>query len=219
MENILIFGAGDIAQLAKYYFEIDSPYKVVAFTVDSDYIRESTFEGLPVVPFEKVECDFPPSVFKMFVAISYKNMNKLRESKFFEAKNKGYQLISYISSRCSFLSRFTCGENCFILEDNTIQPFVRIMDNVMIWSGNHIGHHSIIQSHNFISSHVVVSGHCVIESNSFLGVNSTIAHYVKISRGTLVGAGAVITKNTEPDSVYVPPKSLVLTKKSYDFNL
>ena len=64
-----------------------------------------------------------------------------------------------MSSRCSFLTQYPHGDNCFILEDNTVQPFVRIGSNVTLWSGNHIGHDSTIGDHCFISSHVVVSGH------------------------------------------------------------
>jgi sugar O-acyltransferase (sialic acid O-acetyltransferase NeuD family) len=219
MAKIIIFGTGDMAQIAKYYFDIDSPHEVVAFTVDSQYIKEEKFEGLPVYPFEDIEKKFPPSEYQMFIAISYRDMNSVREKKFYEAKQKGYNLVSYISSHATYLSQYKCGENCFIFEDNTIQPFVKIEDNVIIWSGNHIGHHSIIHSHNFISSHVVISGHCEIEPNCFLGVNSTLAHGVKIARGTLVGAGAVITKDTEPYSVYVPAKSIKLDKKSFEFKL
>ncbi len=219
MAGVIIFGNGDIAQIAKYYFAMDSPYKVVAFTLDSQYIKENTFEGLPIYPFENIEEKFDPREYKMFIAISYSNMNRVRETKFKEAKQKGYQLVSYISSRATYLTQFACGENCFIFEDNTIQPFVRIKDNVTIWSGNHIGHHSIIHSHNFISSQVVISGHCEIESNCFLGVNSTIVHWIKVARGTLVGAGAIITKNTEPDSVYVPARSIKLDKKSFEIKL
>ena len=72
--------------------------------------------------------------------MSYAKMNKLRAEKYYQAKQLGYELVSYISSRCSFLTEYPVGENCAILEDNTIQPFVRIGNNVTLWSGNHIGH-------------------------------------------------------------------------------
>jgi len=219
MTKVVIFGTGDVAQIANYYFQIDSQFTVVAFTVDSKYLSSPTFEGLPVYPFEEIEKHFPPTEYQMFIALSYSEMNQLRERKFYEAKAKGYSLISYVSSKATYLSQYKCGENCFIFEDNTIQPYVKIGDNVLIWSGNHIGHHSVIHSHNFISSHVVISGHCEIEPNCFLGVNSTIAHYVRIARGTLVGAGAVITKDTQPFEVYVPQKSIKLDKSSLDFKL
>lgn len=219
MAKLIIFGGGDIAQIAKYYFDIDSQHEVVAFTLDKEYIKEPTFEGLPIYPFNDIEQNFSPNEYQMFIAVAYGEMNRLRERKFHEAKAKGYHLVSYVSSKCSYLSQFKCGENCFIFEDNTIQPFVKIGDNVTIWSGNHIGHHSIIHSHNFISSHVVISGHCEIEPNCFIGVNSTIGHKVKIAKGTLVGAGAVITKDTEPEGVYVPAKSVKLEMKSSQIKL
>jgi sugar O-acyltransferase (sialic acid O-acetyltransferase NeuD family) len=218
-EKVVLFGGGDIAQIAKYYFDIDSKYEVVAFTLDRDYLTEDQFEGKPVIAFDEIDKHYPPATFKMFIALSYTNMNKLREEKYNEARNKGYTLISYISSRCSYLSQYTCGDNCFIFEDNTIQPFVKIGNNVTIWSGNHIGHHSVIDDHNFISSHVVISGHCIIDSNCFLGVNSTLAHKVHIARETLVGAGAVIAKNTVEKGIYVPQKSILLEKKSDEVKL
>jgi sugar O-acyltransferase (sialic acid O-acetyltransferase NeuD family) len=218
--RVIIFGTGDIAQIANYYFKIDSPYETVAFTIDREFIGErKEYDGLPIYPFEELETIFPTSEFRLFIAISYRGMNRLRAQKFYQAKMKGYKTLSYVSSKATYLSQYECGENCFIFEDNTIQPFVRIGDNVTIWSGNHIGHHSTIHSHNFISSHVVISGHCEIEPYCFLGVNSTLAHRVKLAQGTLVGAGAVITKDTEPESVYVPVRSVKLDKKSSEFDL
>ena len=214
MSKLLIFGTGDIAQLAKYYFETDSEHTVIAFTVDDKYVESETFEKLPLIPFSQVESRYSPEEYKMFIAISYAKMNRLRESKFLEAKAKGYVLVSYISSRCSYLSQFQPGDNCFILEDNTVQPFVKIGDNVTLWSGNHIGHHSEIGDNNFISSQVVISGHCIIGSNCFLGVNCTIGHQVTIGEQSLIGAGATITKNTKAKSVYVPSRSMELPRSS-----
>jgi sugar O-acyltransferase (sialic acid O-acetyltransferase NeuD family) len=219
LKKVIIFGTGDIAQLAKYYFDIDSIYEVVAFTVDSEYCTTPTFENLPLVPFTDVMNNYPPVEYEMFIALSYAQMNNLRKIKFLDAKAMGYTIASYVSSKCSYMSQFSPGENSFILEDNTIQPFVKIEDNVTLWSGNHVGHHSIIKSHNFVSSHVVISGHCIIESNCFLGVNATIGHLVTIAEGTLLGAGSVVTKNTEEDSIYVPAKSIKLFKKSNDVKL
>lgn len=214
MSKIIIFGTGDIAQLANYYFTKDSEHEVEAFTVDKAYFINTEFEGKPVVTFETVAGIYPPSEYKMFIALSYAGLNNIRKEKYSEAKAKGYLLESYISSRCSYLSSFEAGDNCFILEDNTIQPFVKIGNNVTIWSGNHIGHHSVIENDNFISSHVVISGHCTIKPNCFLGVNATIANNVIIEANCIIGAGAVITATTDLGAVYVPPKSIKLNKQS-----
>jgi sugar O-acyltransferase (sialic acid O-acetyltransferase NeuD family) len=218
MAKIIIFGTGDIAQIAHYYFDIDSDHEVVAFTVDKAYLQTTTFEGKPVVPFEELVTLYPPTEYKMFIATSYAKLNKVREAKYGEAKKLGYELVSYISSRCTYLSQYPCGDNCFIFEDNTIQPFVKIGNNVTLWSGNHIGHHSTIDDHNFVSSHVVISGHCHIKSNCFLGVNATLHNNVTIEVENLIGAGSIIAKSTAPKDVYLPAKSTLFTKKSDEIN-
>lgn len=219
MAKIILFGTGDIAQIANYYFEIDSEHEVVAFTANKEYITASSFEGKPVVAFEDIGQKYPSHSYKMFIALSYSNLNKIRQTKYFEAKQKGYELVSYISSKCNYLSQYQCGDNCFIFEDNTIQPFVKIGNNVTLWSGNHIGHHSTLHDHLFISSHVVVSGHCNILSNSFIGVNSTIGHQVTIAQENIIGAGSIITKNTDFGDVFVPARSIKLDKKSNQIKL
>jgi len=218
-KKLILFGTGDIAQIAHDYFEKDSEYSVVAFTVDQEFLTGSEFEKKPLFPFENIETIYTPAEYEIFIALSYTQLNKLREKKYLEAKEKGYKIASFISSKCTYLSKYPPGENAFIFEDNTIQPYVKIGDNVTLWSGNHIGHHSIIKDHNFISSHVVISGHCIINSHCFLGVNSTLAHKVEIGERTIVGAGAVITKNTEQDSIYVAPRSVKLDKKSNEITL
>ena len=134
MDKIIIFGTGDIAQIANYYFDIDSPNELVAFTVDKDYLEQDTYEGKPLVAFEEITKLYPPSEFKMFIALSYSKMNSVRESKYNIAKELGYEHVSYVSSKCSYMSQYEHGDNCFIFEDNTIQPFVKIGNNVTLWS-------------------------------------------------------------------------------------
>jgi len=218
-KRLIIFGEGLFAEIAHQYFTDDTAYEVVCFTKDDEYISENTYLGLPMVPFSQIERIYDPKEYDMFIAVSYTKLNSLRERVFHEAKQKGFTLATYISTKCNVLTKYPIGENCFIFEDNTIQPFVTIGDNVILWSGNHIGHHSIIASHNFISSHVVVSGQCMIESNCFIGVNATIAHKVHVAPRTLIGAGSIITKNTTENSVFVPAKSVKLEKTSDMFVL
>lgn len=210
---------GEIAQIANYYFDIDSDYEVVAFTLDKEYIKFDSYEDKPLVDFNMIKELYPPSEYKMFIAMSYSKMNKVREEKYNTAKKIGYELVSYVSTKCSYLSKYEHGDNCFIFEDNTIQPFVKIGNNVTLWSGNHIGHHSIIKDHNFISSHVVISGSCIVESNCFLGVNSTVGHKVTIARETLLGAASIISKDTKEKSIYVPARTIRLEKTSDQIEL
>lgn len=196
-KKLIIFGTGQIAELAYYYFSSDSEYSIQGFSVDKEYIESDDFFGLPVIAFEEIQASFPPEDYEMFIALSYSEVNSIRKKKYFAAKAKGYKLASYISSRATILNNMSIGDNCFILENNTIQPFVSIGNNVTLWSGNHIGHHSAICDHVFIASHVVVSGGVHIGSQSFLGVNATLINNISIGDGCVIGAGALVNSNVE----------------------
>ena len=219
MAKLVIFGAGDIARLAHYYFTRDSEHEVIAFTVDRQYCQSDSFLDLPLVPFEELVNRYAPGEHKMFVALSYARMNKLRAEKYYQARQSGYELVSYVSSRCSFLTDHPVGDNCFILEDNTIQPFVRIGNNVTLWSGNHIGHDAVIEDHCFLASHIVVSGYVRIRNHCFIGVNATLRNSITIAPETLIGAGAVIMKDTIEQGVYLPERAKVFNKKSSEIEL
>lgn len=207
MANVIIFGVLDTAELAHFYLTHDSEHEVAAFTVNREYIKDESFKGLPVVAFEDVETLFPPSDYQFFAPMTARNMNRNREKVYNEAKAKGYRFISYVSSKATTFGN-EIGENCFILEDNTIQPFTTIGNNVVLWSGNHIGHHGRIDDHVFFTSHVVMSGHCHIHSYCFFGVNSTIRDYLDVAEGTLLAMSAALYKDSEPWGVYIgnPPK-------------
>ena len=200
---LIIFGTGDIAQLAHYYFSADSNYEVVAFTVDADYLTDTTFCGLPVIAFEEVASQYAPEQHDLFIALSYTKLNAVRKEKYLAAKALGYHLASFISSHATVLNDGRIGENCFIFEDNTIQPFVTIGNNVTLWSGNHIGHHSTIKDHCFIASQVVVSGGVEIGEQCFIGVNATLRDHIKIGEKCVIGAGALLLADAEPEGVYI----------------
>lgn len=200
---LVVFGSGDIAQLAHYYFSTDSQYEIVAFTVDRAFLTVEAFCGVPVVPFEEVAEHYPPATHHMFIALSYSKINRIRKEKYQAAKALGYLLASYVSSHATVLNQGLIGENCFILEDNTIQPFVTIGNNVTMWSGNHIGHHSTIHDHVFIASHVVVSGGVTIAEQCFIGVNATLRDHITVGERCVIGAGVLLLSNAEPDGLYI----------------
>jgi sugar O-acyltransferase (sialic acid O-acetyltransferase NeuD family) len=198
-KKLVLLGDSAFAEIAYEYFSFDSEYQVVGFSVESAYLRKNTLFGLPIVPFEAIVQHFPPDEVEFYGALVYSQLNRLRARLYQEAKKKGYRPASYISSRAFVWRNVQVGEHCFIFEDNTIQPFVSIGNNVVLWSGNHIGHHSHIQDHCFISSHVVISGFCNIGSNTFMGVNSTVANNLTIGEDNWIGPGAIIMHHTEPN--------------------
>lgn len=211
--DLIIFGDGEIAEVAYYYFTHDSEYNVVAFTVDASYIKKNELFNLPVLPFEEINQYYPSNEYAMHVSMGNAKRNSIREKKYIEAKEKGYRLVSYISSEIHLWPDHDIGDNCFILEDNTIQPFTKIGCDVVMWSGNHLGHHSNIGDHSFITSHTVISGGVHVGKNSFIGVNATIRDHVSIGAHSIIGAGALILSDTAERSVYPATETTLSLKK------
>jgi sugar O-acyltransferase (sialic acid O-acetyltransferase NeuD family) len=202
MARVIIIGDGETAELAYEYFTHDSPHEVVAFAVERAYAKRERLFNLPVVHFEEIDDHFPPRDYEAFVAISYTKLNRVRARLYREVKRRGFKCVSYVSTRAFVWRNVEIGENCFILENNVLQYGVRIGNNVVLWSGNHVGHQTVVRDHNFISSHVVISGYCDIGESCFIGVNSCFADRTIVARDCLIGMGAVVSKSTEARKVY-----------------
>jgi len=216
MAKIIIFGILDNAELAHFYLENDSEHDVVAFSVHQKFITESTFRGLPVIPFESIENIFSVKDYKFFIPMTARNMNRDRENIYNNTKTKGYKCISYISSRTILYPGTEVGENCFILEDNIISPFTKIGNNVVICTGNSINHHCEIKDHVFFTSNVVLCGNCIVESHCFFGANSTIRDYTHVAQGTLLGMSSSLTGDTDKWRGYIGNPAKKITKPSYE---
>jgi sugar O-acyltransferase (sialic acid O-acetyltransferase NeuD family) len=214
-KKLVVYGTGETAEIIADYFQRDSPYEVVAFTVDHDFKTADELNGLPVIDFEEVENVYPPGEFEMFVAASFNKLNRIRATMYAKAKDKGYRCASYVNTNAFKWHNVSIGENVFVFEENVLQYKVKIGNNVILWSGNHIGHQTEIHDHCFISSHVVISGFCKIGAYCFLGVNSSFNDGITMGKDSLTGNSTVVVKDLEEGGVYVgnPAKKI---KSSYE---
>jgi len=213
MKKVVIFGTGELAQRIFFYLK-DSDDQVVAFCANKSKIDKEELLGLPVIAFENIKEKFPPSKFSMFIALAYSEMNKKRTEFFNEAKNKGYELYSFIHPSTKIWDEFEMGENCFILANNVIQPFVKIGNNVLIGSNNLISHNTTIGDNCFITSNVTMGGHITMGKNCFVGLSATINQRIKIGNECIIGAGTIITKDINDKEVYAENSSKKLPQSS-----
>jgi sugar O-acyltransferase (sialic acid O-acetyltransferase NeuD family) len=216
---VVIFGAGDFARVAAHYLTVDSPHDVAAFTVNEAYVPAGgTLAGLDVVPFEQLAESHPPDAFAVFVAIGFSRVNQARAEVVDACRARGYELVSYMNSRATRWEDTPLRANTFVFENNVIQPFVTIGEDVILWSGNHIGHDVTIGDHVFVASHAVVSGNCTIGSHCFIGVNATIRDGVTIAPRCIIGAGAVIMRDTDEGDVFAVPNTRLFPKRSWELD-
>jgi sugar O-acyltransferase (sialic acid O-acetyltransferase NeuD family) len=216
-QKLIIVGDSAFAEIAYEYFTHDSDYEVVAFSVEQEFRKKESLFGLPVVPFETLTDSHAPEEHSVYAALVYSQLNRLRTRLSTAAKAKGYTLASYVSSRAFVWRNVELGEHCFIFEDNTVQPFVKIGNNVVLWSGNHIGHHSTVGDNCFISSHVVISGFVEVGESCFLGVNASIGNNLTIGRDCWLAPNTIVVKDLPAESFLKPPKSEAGSVSTLDF--
>lgn len=204
-KKLVIVGTGLFGEVVWTYFRHAGEYETVAFAAEREYASQTAeFCSLPVLAFEDLEKHYPPDACHVFVAVGFRQLNQIRARLFASAKARGYTCASYVHSSVVRWPETTFGENVFVFEDNTIQPFVKIGDDTVLWSGNHIGHHSIIGAHCFITSHVVISGNCTVGDYSFVGVNATVRDSMHIGARNIIGPGSLILKDTKEGDVFLP---------------
>lgn len=199
--KIVIYGAGPLAELMYYHFTHDSDYQVVAFCLDTEYLTDDSLCGLPVVDFAEVTQHYPPDQYPMFVAIGYRTMRN-RPLLFNKAKQQGYRLVNFISKMAHVRENLIIGENNVILSSCDIDPFVRIGNNNIFWTGSIVGHHAVVGDHNYISGGCGVGGNCVVGDLCFLGNNALMVNNVTIANETFMVAGAIILKDTQEACQY-----------------
>ncbi len=203
MSRVVLFGTGRGADVAHRFLAADTGHEVVAFTVDAERIRGDSHRGLPVVAFEEVERLYPPESVRMLILLGYQQMNGLRQQKYLAAKAKGYTLESYVASNIFKAEPLSIGENCFILDNQSISLDVVIGNNVVMWSSNHIGDLTTIADHAWISSHVTVAAGVRIEERAFLGIGATVTNGVTIGQESFIGAGLMVANSTQAKSVHL----------------
>lgn len=201
MSKVILYGTGRGADVAFRFLTRDSGHEVCGFTLDSDYMTCDSFRDRPVVAFEEAERRFPPDEYAMLTVLGYQRMNGLRQQKYLEGKAKGYRFISYVNSHFYRAEELSIGENCFILDNQSISLDVKIGDNVVMWSSNHIGDMTVIEDHVWIASHVTVAAEAVLGEASFLGIGATVGNRVRLGARSFVGADCLVSADTDDDSV------------------
>ena len=199
------------------YMSQDSEIDVVAFTCDRDYIDANPSNGLPVIPFDEVQHQWPPTECEMFIALGYQRMNAFRADTMARAKEKGYRIMSFVDKNARLPKDVEIGENCLITTDVCVQPKVRLGDNVFVWNGALIGHHSSIGDNCWITGHASIGGSVNVGVNCFFAMNATVANSVNIGNRCFLGANTLVTKDLGDGQVVVQKSSEPIRVNSDQF--
>jgi sugar O-acyltransferase (sialic acid O-acetyltransferase NeuD family) len=205
-KKLFIFGARNLAEMAHYLFTTDSDYEVAGFTVDAEYLKESTFQGLPVIAYEELRASADRGAVDIFVAVGIAKVNKLRAQKVAAVEADGFRLASFVSSHARVPADLRARPNTLIMEQVWIGPHTHIGSDVVIWSGTRIALKVRIGDHAWITS-AAVGESTTIGDHTFIGLNATISPFIRVGANNLIGAGTLIMRDTKDNEIYKAERS------------
>jgi sugar O-acyltransferase (sialic acid O-acetyltransferase NeuD family) len=175
----------------------------VAFTVHRDFAVGPEHAGLPLVPTDELVERFPPSHNRALVPLGFRRMMSFRAEMCELLEGFGYSLTPWISRRANVWSRLEPGPNSIIMPGATVLPYARLGRDVAVRPNVMVSHHCELADHVTLANGVVLGGGSSIGANSWVGLGAVIRDQVTIARRTFVGAGAVVTADTEEDGIYI----------------
>lgn len=202
MANVVIYGNGSFAQLLCYYIKNYTNDKVIAYAADKKFIQKEKLDDLPVIDFDYIKDLYPPTHYKIIVAIGYSSMRN-RTIMYNKSKSLGYKFYSFICPSSIVDKSAVLGDNLIIFSGVIVEPFCTIHSNNVIWSGSVVCHNSTIEQHCFIAANSTIGGDCHIGENSFIGFNACVTQQLTLDRETLVGASSTLTRSTKAYGKYI----------------
>lgn len=210
MNRLVIYGNGQLAELALARVRQHTDQQVAGFTVDRACLRADRLHDLPVVPFDEVAERWPPGKHAMLVAVGHAAVNRIRAERYARAKAMGYRFINLISPLASIGPGVELGENCIVEDHCVVQPYCRLGNNVTLGSACILSHHVEVGDHCYLAVRVTVAGNVRIGDYAFLGAGVTVRDRVSIGESAYLGAGVVLLADARPRAVYAAPEPHLL---------
>lgn len=113
------------------------------------------------------------------------------------------RLVSLIDPSAVISRTATIGRGCVIYPHAFVGLNAHIDDLVFCLAGCVINHDDHIMTRNVLTTGVQLAGSVTIEPGCYLGQSCTIRQYVTVGHHSLIGMGAVVVKDVEPNSVMV----------------
>lgn len=219
--KLIIMGTTPFSIMLYKIIEKEQFASVLAFTTGRAFMDKTELEGIPIVAFEELSDSFDMNQCMILNTIGYSQMNDIRKKVFFQIREEGYKLCTFISANANVYTD-KIGDGSIIMPGAFVGPYVELGVSDIIYANVSLTYHITIGDFVFIGSGCVVGGNVKIGDNCFVGLNSTIKNKAKIPSYTLIGSGTnILSSITEgKGAVYVGnPARCLADKRSVDVKI
>jgi len=129
--------------------------------------------------------------------------------------------LSIISKAAYIDKSVEFGNGLLAMPHSVVNKKTTIGSNCYLNVNSVIDHECIIEDGVHIMGSAYIAGRVCVKKYASIGANATILPDITIGQNSIVGAGAVVTKNVPNNSIVVgnPARFLKNNIKKYDFNL
>lgn len=113
-------------------------------------------------------------------------------------------------------TRLVVGARCRIREGATLNigtegggGLTRVGDDCLIMAGAHVGHDVQLGNRVIMANYAAIAGHAVLEDDVIVGGLAGIHQFVRIGRGAIIGAGAMVAHDVIPHALVIGPRPVV----------
>ena len=187
-------------------------HKVIGFVDNSPSLQGKKVDGIPVLGSsdDLSTLDLPTDSVHLSIGdnIARFELYKL-------LKSRKFKFVRIIHPHATVSQRAVIGEGCFVGARAVISKGVKIGKVSIINTGAILEHDDIIGNAVHIAPGVKTAGRAKVDDYAFLGIGSTILPDIHIGSGSMVGAGAVVTKDVEKKSTMIGYAAIPHKKSIY----
>jgi sugar O-acyltransferase (sialic acid O-acetyltransferase NeuD family) len=211
MKKVILYGSANLSKMV-YYDSFDrEDFEIACFSVESQYLKgRQQFMELPLIAFEGIEYLYPPNEYDMIALFHGMPRLSERREKYALAKNKGYQMSNYVSLKADISPEISMGDNNVILGYTHVGIGGILGSNNIIRQNVYLGHDFKVGNNVSIVPGCTIGGGCEIKDDCFIGLAATIVDHTIIANNSLIGAGSVVLRDTEPHSRNVGNPSRII---------
>lgn len=99
--KLIIMGTTPFSIMLYKIIEKEQFASVLAFTTGRAFMDKTELEGIPIVAFEELSDSFDMNQCMILNTIGYSQMNDIRKKVFFQIREEGYKLCTFISANAN----------------------------------------------------------------------------------------------------------------------